>query len=218
MRIPVIAMTANAMAGDRERCFDVGMDDYLSKPVKPAQLENVLRQWLPMEDVLGEHGGEQSISAGAEVEQFTVSNEDDLKAEVSFKEENNQTIRNMPETAPMSTQGVINRAILQELYEIMEEDFVSVIQSYLKSAPSLILGIRDAVQSQDMDALVKSAHPLKSSSANVGAMDLSELSKELELKGRENDSGDLVDCYNRTAEAYRKSVAELRAIVEAGRV
>ena len=44
--IPIIAMTADAMVGTRERCLAVGMDDYLAKPVEPAQLDRVLRNWL----------------------------------------------------------------------------------------------------------------------------------------------------------------------------
>jgi signal transduction histidine kinase/CheY-like chemotaxis protein/HPt (histidine-containing phosphotransfer) domain-containing protein len=216
MRIPVIAMTANAMSGDKERCLAVGMDDYLSKPVKPSQLENMLRQWLPMEDVLGAEYSDQTIMAGAGTEHIVMSTEADLLGSTSMgvKDEAAQYAG----MGTMSPQGVIDRTVLGELYEIMEEDFVSVIQSYLKSAPNLMHGVREAVQNRDMDALVKSAHPLKSSSANVGALDLSSLAKELEFKGRNNDTDDLVNCYNQAADVFRKSVAELRKIIEAGRV
>jgi signal transduction histidine kinase/CheY-like chemotaxis protein/HPt (histidine-containing phosphotransfer) domain-containing protein len=215
MRMPVIAMTANAMLGDRERCLAIGMDDYLSKPVKPSQLENMLLQWLPLNNVQSEQPNEQAILAGSGAEHVVLSS-DAESARVPASMEIRQTA-NVEEVALMSSGGVIDRSVLGELYEIMEEDFVSVIQSYLKSAPNLMHGVREAVQEQNMDALVKSAHPLKSSSANVGAMDLSVLAKELEFKGRENDTRDLVTCYNRAAEVYRNSVAELRKIVETGR-
>jgi PAS domain S-box-containing protein len=49
-QIPVIAMTAHTMAGDRERCLEAGMDDYVSKPVTPSALAEVLGKWLPARD------------------------------------------------------------------------------------------------------------------------------------------------------------------------
>jgi two-component system sensor histidine kinase/response regulator len=53
--VPIIAMTANAMKGDRERCLEAGMDDYLSKPIQPQKLLEVMKTFLP---------GETSINLG----------------------------------------------------------------------------------------------------------------------------------------------------------
>jgi len=48
-RIPIIAMTAKAMAGDRELCLEAGMDDYIVKPVRPEDLYTVLHKWRPLD-------------------------------------------------------------------------------------------------------------------------------------------------------------------------
>ncbi len=46
-RVPLVAVTASAVAGDRERCLEAGMDDYITKPLRPADLDRVLARWLP---------------------------------------------------------------------------------------------------------------------------------------------------------------------------
>jgi CheY-like chemotaxis protein len=45
--MPIIAVTANALLGDREKCFDAGMSDYLTKPITKKSVVNILKKWLP---------------------------------------------------------------------------------------------------------------------------------------------------------------------------
>ncbi len=72
-RVPIVAMTANAMQGDRERCIEAGMDEYLSKPIKAAELQAMLERFNPrnltqpigLESVFGKEFGEASGGLGA---------------------------------------------------------------------------------------------------------------------------------------------------------
>lgn len=56
-RVPIIAMTANAMIGDRERCLDAGMDDYISKPIDAKKFSAILARWLPGTDQITRQDG-----------------------------------------------------------------------------------------------------------------------------------------------------------------
>jgi CheY-like chemotaxis protein len=44
--VPIIAMTANALAGDKERCLEVGMDDFIAKPYRKGELQDMVKKWL----------------------------------------------------------------------------------------------------------------------------------------------------------------------------
>ena len=55
-RTPIVALTANAMQGDRERCVEAGMDDYLPKPVRSEELAKMLEKWVKSEAYDGTSG------------------------------------------------------------------------------------------------------------------------------------------------------------------
>ena len=75
-RTPIIALTANASAQDRERCTQAGMDDYLTKPLRTDELQTMLRKWLPVQPTLQEHAMAPPRNGAADEEVRKVASAD----------------------------------------------------------------------------------------------------------------------------------------------
>ena len=164
-RLPIVAMTANAMAGDRQRCLDAGMDDYLAKPVSREQLEGCLHRWLP--DRL----------------RFTLRNAPPAPA-AEPEAPTPPLPGNRAPAAPAFP--VLDQSMLEELREIAGDETTRIIALFLDDAPRLIAQLEKNASIPDLDAMRDAAHTLKSSSANVGAMALSAAAKRVELGARAN--------------------------------
>ncbi|MGR8919123.1 MAG: response regulator [Gammaproteobacteria bacterium] len=184
-RIPIIALTANALQSDRERCLEAGMNDYVTKPFSREQLATALRRWITvdasvrqLEDTLS--GRKDAVSAGG-----AESNEQPARA------------------ADLDTSALNGIRALQQ--EGGPDVLGRVIGMYFDSAPPLLTAMRGAAGSGDADALRASAHSLKSSSANLGAARLAELCQQLEQRGREGRLDDL-DALLGTAELEFEAV------------
>ena len=178
------------MEGDREQCLTAGMDDYLTKPFTPDKLHTTLQRWLPK-------------AAGVSREEVVVSDRaPEARSASQEAGEAKQTGRR-----PIDPKALDNIRALQR--EGVPDIVSKVIHIYLKESLKFLQTLQDAVSAQDATALQKAAHSFKSSSANVGAVGLSELCREMEAMGRENNTDNAAPLLSNIQAKYKTVQAAL---------
>jgi two-component system, sensor histidine kinase and response regulator len=133
-RLPIIALTANVMSEDREKCLAAGMDAHLGKPIEPVQVIEALSRFLK---------GKEAAPA-------------------------------------------VNRAALRELTGGDLEFERELAETFVRSGDQCLAEIIAALKVSDLDTVRKRAHSLKGASANIHALDLSQVASTLESAAREN--------------------------------
>jgi signal transduction histidine kinase/DNA-binding response OmpR family regulator len=158
--IPIIALTANAISGDREHCLALGMDDYLSKPFAQEQLHELLARWLPTRRAQPE-----TVAALAAV-----------------------TPINTQFAAPAQAPSIeIDQQVIRQLRELREGLLPRIIGLFRSSSPPLLAQLEMAVAQRDADLLYKTAHNFKNSAANLGLVELAAACRDCESKARQGD-------------------------------
>ncbi len=185
--VPIIAMTAHAMSGDRERCLAAGMDDYVSKPVRAAELAQALEKWIARQSAVFTTGKPLARLSSARLTGTTPQARSHADLPVFL------------ETA------LLNR--------LMGDRSVTqiVARTFLEDIPNQLKTLRDLVETGQASEAQRCAHAIKGAAAVVGAEALRFLAAQAEAAAK---SGDL-ETVRGLQDEFRRALERLRQAIEA---
>jgi two-component system sensor histidine kinase/response regulator len=162
-KTPIIAMTAHAMKGDRERCLASGMDDYLSKPLEPREFYQTINKWISLR--LPKTG--------------TLDLDSIPQPEIELQK-----------TAPISNEPLNMVEALPRFGDDIDF-FKSMLGEFIKNLPERISKLEEAVGQNDIKSATRLAHNLKGASANFSAEVVRAAAAEIEINGYNDEMGNV---------------------------
>lgn len=191
----IIALTAYALAETRNQCLQAGMKDFLVKPIRLEDLALALQQ---------------ATKVIVERQESSVK-----EAKAAQKLASTETNANLP---TLTESGILDHQVLDDLRSLAgakAKTFLSgIIGQYFEDSPKKLQGIQQAIDNQDATALRQAAHGLRSSSANLGAIAVADLCKQLEDLARSGTTQGSSTTMELLAQTYPKVKLALEQEIE----
>jgi PAS domain S-box-containing protein len=175
--VPIVAMTAEALKGDRERCLAAGMDDYVSKPINPVEIHRAIERF-PAICLVADVG---LLNSSTEISTPTESHVAKPVGIISDESKGPESLTKNSESDSLPT---INWTLVHDSLGNAAEEMREFSEVVKKETSALLLDIRRAIELRDSKLLRRAAHTFKSSVSYFGVEPLVQAALELESLGR----------------------------------
>jgi PAS domain S-box-containing protein len=180
--VPIIAMTANALRGGREKALEAGMDDYISKPVKSEELSEVLGRWIPQQGAPEEEAQEQQDPEEAPAVSGRGGGESPL-----------------------------DERVLADLNKVGPDFLSGLVRIFLRDTPPRLASLEEAIKSGDWETVKRTCHAIKGSCSAVGGSKMAEICADLREAGTAEDLGRAVEVLRQLEEEFARVEPALEA-------
>ena len=187
-RVPIVAVTANALKGEAEKCLEAGMDDYLTKPFKKQDLSPLIEKWS---------GAESEKAAGHTKPQA-------VAAEEAEQKESDAVQVQKPEPEQNAGPPPLDFDLAVETFMGREEVVIRVLENFIEKVRGQIHTMRDALQKRELETLRNEAHAIKGGAWNIQAKPLGDAAYALETSAREEDVNQSIDNLKKLVNVFKE--------------